>query len=276
MRRPHEDLTDVRVPSEALARWALETPVAAQEATFAALSFLVATAHQASTLLPVPALLQLEQTEQDPDGFLRHPRAALDHFRLRATRAMALMELSTFFRERFPAAAQRPLPDSLFALAGIFSRHGDPLEAACDLLIHEAVVNEVEDLLFRTLKYPPLQVLLKRLRETEAQHSADACRLAAMVLGDGTSGARVWRIRSRLLTTGTRALLAVRPLYDELERAGIRVDRTRAMRGFARRLEEGVSELPGALLLESILHQLAGEPEEEPQDALDALHKAQQ
>ena len=44
MRQIQDDIRDVRVPSEALARWALETAVAAQEATCAALGFLVAKA----------------------------------------------------------------------------------------------------------------------------------------------------------------------------------------------------------------------------------------
>ncbi len=51
------------------------------------------------------------------------------------------------------------------------------------------------------------------------------------------------------------------PLLDELERGGFKVDRTRAARGFARRLEEAVSEIPGGSALESILHQLAGAAE---------------
>ena len=72
------------------------------------------------------------------------------------------------------------------------------------------------------------------------------------------SGTRLWRVRTRLVTTATRTLLAAKPLLDELERGGFKVDRTRAARGFARRLEEAVSELPGAAALETILHQLAG------------------
>ena len=67
------------------------------------------------------------------------------------------------------------------------------------------------------------------------------------------------------MTTATRALLASKPLLDELERGGFKIDRTRAARGFARRLEEAVSELPGGHLLESILQKLGGvEPEGEP------------
>src|SRR3954471_24640378 len=99
MRRPHEDLQDIRVPSEALARWALETPVAAQEATCAALAFLVAVEHATSTLLPVPKVLRSDQAVLDPDGFLRQPRGAVEHYRLRTTRTMAWMDLFIFFRE---------------------------------------------------------------------------------------------------------------------------------------------------------------------------------
>ena len=71
MRRPQEDIRDVRVPSEALARWTLETEVAAQEATCSALAFMVHAEHAATTLLPVPTLLRREQVVLDPDGFLR-------------------------------------------------------------------------------------------------------------------------------------------------------------------------------------------------------------
>jgi hypothetical protein len=274
MRRLQDEVREVRVGSEALARWALQTPAAAQEATFSALAFLVHVEHAAASLLPVPRLLQIEKPEQDPDGFLRQPRGAIEHFRLRATRAIAWMDVFVFFRERFPEATKRPLPDALYAMASVFGRHGDELEAACDLLVREAVLPEIEDLLYRNVKYPGLQMLLKQLKETDGQRSADARRLAALVIGDA-SGSRVWKIRSRLLATSTRALLAARPLLDELARGGFPVDRTRAARGVARRLEEAVSELPGAPLLESILHQLAGETEDEPQDALDALHRAQ-
>jgi len=93
--------------------------------------------------------------------------------------------------------------------------------------------------------------------------SADARRLAAAVLGE-ISGTRQLRVQTRLIATATRALLAARPLLDELERGGLKVDRTRHARGFARRLEEAVSELPGAPILGSILHQLAGSAEGEP------------
>jgi len=55
-----------------------------------------------------------------------------------------------------------------------------------------------------------------------------------------------------------RALLGAKPLLDELERGGFKVDRTRAARGFAHRLEQALSELPGKPLFESILRQLAG------------------
>jgi hypothetical protein len=266
MRRPHEEPQEIRVPSEALARWALETTIAAQEATCSALSFLVHTAHATTTLLPVPQLLRSEKAILDSDGFLRMPRGAVEDFRLRTQRAMAWMDLFIFFRERFATAASRPPPDGLFALAQLFSRHDDELEAALDLVVRECVMPEIDDLLFRTVRYPPLQVLFQRLRENDAQRSTEACRLAATIIHD-PSGARLWKIRTRLLTTSTRALLGAKPLLDELERGGFKVDRTRAARGFARRLEEAVGELPGAPLLESLLHQLAGEPE-----SLDAGH----
>jgi hypothetical protein len=257
MRRLEEDIREVRVPSEVLARWALETSVRAQEATCAALAFLVDTEHTASTLLPVARILRSEQAVLDPDGFLRQPRGAVEHYRLRSTRAMAWMELFIFFRERFPAAAQHQPPESLYALSRLFERHEDELEAAVDLMVRECVLPEIEELLGRTLTYPPLRELLQRLRANDPQRSADARRLAAAVLGE-LSGTRLWRVRTRLVTTATRALLAAKPLLDELERGGFKVDRTRAARGFARRLEESVAEIPIAQFLESILHQLAG------------------
>lgn len=261
MRRLHEEIREVRVPSEALARWALETPVAAQEATCAALAFLVHTEHASSNLLPVPKLLRSEQAKLDPDGFLRQPRGAVEHFRLRTTRAMGWMDLFIFFRERFPAAAQRQPPESLYSLANLFGRHEDEVDASVDLVVRECVMPEIEDVL-KTLTYPPLQVLLQRLRENDPQRSADARRLAADVLGE-LSGTRLWRVRTRLITTSTRVLLAAKPLLDELERGGLKVDRTKAARGFARRLEEAVLELPGAPFLGSILHQLGGAAEGE-------------
>jgi hypothetical protein len=260
MRRLQDEIRDIRVPSEALARWALETQVAAQEATCAALAFLAHVEHSASTLLPVPKLLRHEQAVLDPDGFLRQPRGAVEHFRMRTTRAMAWMDLFIFFRERFPAPAHRQPPEGLYGLAQVFARRDDDLEAAVDLIVRECVMPEIEDLLARTLKYPPLQILMQRLRDTDPQRSADARRLAAEVLGE-LSGTRLWRVRTRLVTTSTRALIAARPLLDELERGGFKVDRTRAARGFARRLEEAVSEIPGGSALESILHQLAGAAE---------------
>ncbi len=262
MRRPEDDILEVRVPSETLARWALETSVEAQEATCAALAFLVDAEHSASTLLPVARILRSEQAILDPDGFLRQPRGAVEHYRLRSTRAMAWMDLFIFFRERFPAAAQHRPPESLYGLSRLFGRHEDELEAAVDLVVRECVMPEIEELLGRTLTYPPLRELLQRLRANDPQRSADARRLAAAVLGE-LSGTRLWRVRSRLVTTATRALLAAKPLLDELERGGFKVDRTRAARGFARRLGEAVAEMPIAPLLESILHQLAGAAEGE-------------
>ena len=257
MRRLHEELREIRVPSEQLARWALETPVALQEANAAALAFLVHAEHAAATLLPVPTLLRSEQAILDPDGFLRQPRGAVEHFRLRAHRAIAWMDLFIFFRERFPAPAQRHAPDALYNMGQLFGSHGDELEAAIDLLVRECVMAEIEEILARTLTYPPLQMLLQSLRETDPQRSAEARRLGESVLGD-LSGARLWKVRTRLVTTSTRALLAAKPLLDELERGGTQVDRTRAARGFARRLEEAISELPAASVLQSILRQLAG------------------
>jgi hypothetical protein len=257
MRRIYEEIDDVRVPSEALAKWALETPVAAQEATCSALAFLVAVEHASATLLPVPTLLRSGQAVLDPDGFLRQPRGAVEHFRARAHRAMGWMDLFIFFRERFPAAAQRQQPESLYSLAQLFKAKDDDLDAACDLLVREAVVPEIEELLAKTLTYPPLQVLVQRLRGSDTQRGADARRLAVELLGE-IAGARLWRVRTRLITTATRALLAAKPLLDELEHGGFKIDRTRAARGVARRLEEAVSELPGGPLLENILRQLAG------------------
>lgn len=263
MRRLHEEPQEIRVPSEALARWALETTIAAQEATCAALAFLVHTGYAAATLLPVPQLIRSSQATQDSDGFLRMPRGAMEHFRLRSQRALQWMDLVIFFRERFPAAAARPLPDALFAMAQLFARHDDELHAAIDLVVRECVMPEIEDLLVRTVRYPPLQILFQRLRENDAQRSVDARRLAATIIED-PSGAKLWKIRSRLVSTSTRALLASKPLLDELERGGFKVDRTRAARGFAKRLEEAVGELPGAPLLETLLHQLAGDAEGRP------------
>ena len=262
MRRLEEEIREVRVPSEALARWALSTAPAAREATGAALAFLVHAEHAAATLLPVPTILRSEKAVLDADGFLRQPRGAVEHFRLRARRATAWMDAFIFFRERFPADAERQPPEALYNLAHLFRGDGDDLEAATDLLVRECVMPEIEDILARVLTYPPLQLLQKSLREHEAQRSAEARRLAASVLGD-LAGARLWRVRTRLVTTATRALLAARPLLDELERGGFRVDRTRAARGFARRLEDAVSELPGAPVLQSILHQLAGSVEQD-------------
>jgi hypothetical protein len=263
MRRLHEEIREVRVPSEALARWALETPVAAQEATYAALAFLVHTEHAGVTLLPVPTILDNDKAVLDPDGFLRQPRGALEHFRLRSQRAMAWMDLFIFFRERFPAAAQRQPPEALYGLAQIFTSHGDPVDAATDLLVRESALAEIDELLAKTLTYPALQALYQRVRGNDPQRSADARRLAAEVLGELT-GARQWKVRTRLVTTSTRALLAAKPLLDELERGGFKIDRTRAARGLARRLEEAVSELPGSPFLESVLHQLAGGEEPRP------------
>src|SRR5690349_25078677 len=98
MRKMDEEFREVRIPSEAIARWSLDAPKAAQEATYAALCFLTYLEHAAATLLPVPALLRSEQAVLDPDGFLRMPRGALEHYRLRSTRAIAWMDQLVFFR----------------------------------------------------------------------------------------------------------------------------------------------------------------------------------
>jgi hypothetical protein len=271
MRRPEEDLGDVRVPSEALARWSLQTAVAAQEATFSALAFMAHVEHAAVTLLPVPQLLKSTQATLDPDGFLRMPRGAVEHFRLRTARAIAWMDLFIFFRERFPAPAAHVPPDALFSMSQLFSRHEDDVHASLDLVVRECVMPEIEDLLAKLVQYPPLQALFKKLRENDPQRSAEARRLAAALISD-PSGARKWKIRTRLIATATRALLAAKPLLDELERGGFKVDRTKSARGFARRLEEAVGELPGAPLLESLLHQLAGTaPEEQPEPKPESL-----
>ena len=270
MRRLHEELFDLRVPPEALARWALETPAAVQEATYGAIFFALQTEYAALTLMPVPGLLVNEAGALDPDGFLRQPRGAVENFRHRSGRAAAWMELCIFFRERFPTAAARRPPATLDSLALAFSLHDTPLEAAVDVLVRESVVPEIEELLARTLTYPPLQALLLSTRGSEGQRSAEARRLAAVVLGE-LRGKRLWQVRRRLVATATRAILGSRPLLEELERGGLKADRSRAARGFARRLEEAVGELPGDRVVpQAILDRLAcfvsADPAEEPID----------
>src|SRR5882724_1578426 len=154
--RRHEEIREVRVPSEVMARWALETPVVAQEATGAALAFLVHVEHASTALLPVPTILRSEKAVLDPDGFIRQPRGAVEHFRLRADRAIAWMDLFIFFRERFPTPAQRQPPEALYNIAQLFGSHEDDLEAAADLLVRECVMAEVDEVLSRTLTYPPM------------------------------------------------------------------------------------------------------------------------
>src|SRR5437870_1000498 len=115
MRRLHEEIREIRVPSEVLARWALETPVAAQEATGAALAFLVHAEHAATTLLPVPTLLRSEQAILDPDGFLRQPRGAVEHFRMRAgsrPRSWAICPARACGRSGRAWSRLRPVPCS--------------------------------------------------------------------------------------------------------------------------------------------------------------------
>jgi hypothetical protein len=252
MRVMQDEYRDVRIPSEAIARWSLDAPKAAQEATYAALCFLAHLEHAAATLLPVPALLRSEQAVLDPDGFLRMPRGALDHFRLCSARAMAWMEQLVFFRERFAPAAQRQPPEAVFGLAVTFAHQSSPRDRAVDLLVREAVVPEIEELLFRTLTYPPLRVLLGRIRETDPQRSADSRRLAAEVVGP-LDGKSVWSVRRRLVVTSARALAGAKPLLDELERGGFALDRGHAAKGFARRLEEATSELRGRRVLPEAL-----------------------
>src|SRR3954468_19771856 len=270
MRRPTDDLTSVRAPPEALARWALETPIAAQEATWSALSFLGLFEYTSSTLLPAPALLQTDPAVLDPDGFLRVSRGALDHFRERSSRALAWMAHLAFFRERFPEATRREPPTSIGALAQTFSQNGSIRERAVDVLVRESVMPEIEDLFLRTLTYPPLTLLLRKIREIEPQVSADARRLAAQVLGElGT--ASVWAVRTRLIATATRAILAARPLLQEIERGGTPVDRSQAARGFARRLEAAVGELSGtpvvpAAIIERLAGKVASDEPEKPEN----------
>jgi hypothetical protein len=263
VRRLVEDMREVRVPPELLARWALETQVQAQEATYSALCFLAQAEHATATLLPVPRLLRSEQAVLDPDGFVRVPRGALEHFRLRSARAMGWMEQLIFFRERFPTPAQRNPPDGVYALASLFSARASHQDAAVDVLVRESVLPEIEETLHRTVTYPGLKLMLERVRESEPQRNADARRLAGEVLGDLTAGS-VWGVRKRLVTTATRAILGARPLLEELERGGMKVDRPRAARGFARRLEEAVSALSGVPVLpEALIARLAGKLEDE-------------
>jgi hypothetical protein len=257
MRRLNEDIRDVRAPPEALARWALQTPLAAQEATYAALAYFVNTEHAAVNLMPVPAVLMHEQAVLDPDGFLRQPRGAVELFRLRSSRAICWMDLFIFFRERFPAPAQRTPGEALYSLAQTFSRHDDVVEAAVDLLVRECILPELEEIVQRAITYPPLQLLLQRLRDSDPQRSADARRLAAEVLGE-LKGKRLWAVRKRLVATATRAILGARPLLEELDRGGLKVDRAQAARGFARRLEEAIGELSGTPVLpEAIVEKLS-------------------
>ena len=261
MRLMHDEIEDVRTPPEALARWAMQTSLPAQEATYAALAFLARFEHAASTLLPVPSLVMAERAVLDQDGFLRQPRTAVEHFRQRSSRALAWLEQLIFFRERFAAAAAHTPPAAVFQLAQNFSRHDDDLEAAVDTLVRECLMPELHDVFHGAVSYPPLQLLLGRIRESNTQRSADARRLAASVLGP-LSGTRVWGVRKRLIASVTRAFLGARPLLDELSRGGLPVERARAARGFARRLEEAVGELEGTRVLPAEwIARLAGDAE---------------
>lgn len=270
MRRPVDDAREVRAPPELLARWALEAPAVAQEATWSVLCFLVEVEYAAVAQLPVPTVLRNETAALDPDGFLRVPRAALEQFRVRSAHAMGWMEQLLFFRERFPTAAQRQPPDGVYALARLFGGDASPHEAAVDVLVRESVLPEIEDLLHRTVTYPGLRLMLERMRENDAQRSAEARRLAGSVLGELT-GSSVWGVRKRLVSTATRAVLGARPLLEELERGGMKVDRGRAARGFARRLEEAISTLSGVRVLpEALIARLAGKVQEaQPADAVE-------
>jgi hypothetical protein len=258
MRRLQEEPFDLRVPPEELARWALETPATAQEATYSAVVFALRAEYAGLTLLPAPDLIIGEPGQVDPDGFLRLPRGGLEHLKVRSARAAAWMDLCIFFRERFPSAAARKPPASLDALAQAFSNHANPVEASIDLLVRESIWPEIEELLQRTVTWPPLQALLKATRGSEAQRSAEARRLAAALMGE-LKGKLLWQVRKRLVSTATRAVLGARPLLEELERGGLRVDRGRAAKGFARRLGEAVGELPGDRVVpQVIVDKLAG------------------
>src|SRR5262249_55924914 len=140
------------------------------------------------------------------------------------------------------------------------------------------VLPEIEDLLHGTVRYPGLQLMQERLRESESQRSAEARRLAGSVLGELTSSS-VWGVRRRLGSTAPPARLGARPLLGGLERGGMKVARGRAARGFARRLEEAVSALSGVRVLpEALIARLAGKVEEPPgeeADAEEAPRKAQ-
>src|SRR5256885_1130700 len=271
MRKPTVDLASVRAPPEALARWALEAPIAAQEATWTALCFLALFEHASAILLPAPSLLVAEPAVQDPDGFVRVPRGALDHFHQRSTRALAWMEQVAFFRERFPEPAKREPPASIATLAQIFSQSGGARERAVDVLVRESVMPEIEDLFLRTLTYPPLTLLLRKIHEIEPQLSADSRRLPAQVIGElGT--ASVWAVRKRLVATATRAILCARPLLEDLERGGKTVDRSHAAKGFARRLEAAVGELSGtpvvpAAIIERLAGKVASDEADKSEDA---------
>jgi hypothetical protein len=251
MRNP-DDVRGLRVAPEALARWSLETRLEQQTATYRTLAFLARTEHAAATLLPVLQLLIEEKPALDADGFLRLPRTPIEHFDARARRAAAWMDQLVFFREKFPRACDEAPPAALFSLARAFTLHEDSLEAAVDLLIRECVLPELEELIQRALPYPPLQQVLMRLREGEAQRSGQARKLASQLLGE-LSGSRIWRVRKRLAASAGRAILGARPLVDELERAGLPADRARAAKGFGRRLEEAISELSGARVLPAVL-----------------------
>jgi hypothetical protein len=259
MRMMNPDLRELRAPPEALARWAMLTPLPAQEATYAALAFLAHFEHAATTLLPVPAVVLAEKAVLDSDGFLRQPRGSLAHFRLRSERALAWLEQLVFFRERFPAATARPPPLALFQLGQAFTHQADALEAAVDLLVRDCVMPEIEEVFLRGVTYPPLQLLIAGMRETERQHSDDARRFASGLLGT-LSGKRVWVVRKRLIAAVARAILGARPVLEALERGGLPVERARAARGFARRLEEAVAELDGTRVLPAtLIARLAGD-----------------
>lgn len=248
----HDEIRELRAPPEAMARWAMQTPLPAQEATCSVLAFLARLEHASSTLLPVPSIVLAEQAVLDPDGFLRQPRGALEHFGQRTARALAWLDQLVLFRERFPQAAARTPPEAIFGLARTFAqRDGEDLELV-DLLVRECVVPELEEVFARAVTYPPLQLLLGKLRATDPQRSADARRLAAAALGP-LSGKRVWIVRKRLVASATRSILGARPLLEELERGGLAVERGRAARGFARRLEEAVGELQGTRVLPAAL-----------------------
>ena len=74
----------------------------------------------------------------------------------------------------------------------------------------------------------------------------------------------------RLVATATRAILGARALLADVERGGTAVDRSQAARGFARRLEAAITELPGtpvvpAAIIERLAGKVASDEPERPE-----------